>query len=312
MRILVVGAGGTGGYFGGRLADAGRDVTFLVRPDRMKQLQSLGLSIRSPFGDAHIAAPRLVTTEALRSKFDLIILSCKSYDLSDAMHGFEAAIGPDTTILPLLNGIAHLETLKEEFGSDRVVGGMCFISAALTVDGTIAHLNDSHVLTFGERARGRTLRAEKIEGALADAGYDLALSSNIMQDMWDKWIFIAATAGMTCLMRSTIGDYVAIGAAPLALQLVEECAAIARAEGYAPTAGKLDQIRSVITEADSTLTTSMLRDIERDAPIESEQIIGNMLKRAGQAIATPMLTTIYAHLKSYEARLFRELSLRSQ
>lgn len=308
MRILIVGAGGIGGYFGGRLAAAGRDVTFLVRPKRAAVLLSNGLSIRSPFGDLHVARPQLVTADQINAFFDLVVLSCKAYDLEDAIQSFAPAVGPQTAILPLLNGVAHLAVLEERFGSAAVLGGTCFVSSTVAADGAILHMNDTHRLTFGERQGGATPSVEAIAGQLSGAGFDVLLSDDVMQEMWNKWVFIASSAGMTCLMRSSIGDYIAAGAGPLVLQLVDECAAVAAAAGYAPSAAALDSVRSYVTQAGSAISTSMLRDIESNSAIEADQIIGAMLERARKLGPSPMLATVYAHLKSYEGRRGRESS----
>src|SRR5580700_8482441 len=135
MRILVVGAGAMGGYFGGRLLEAGRDVTFLVRPRRAAQLAKTGLLIRSPFGDASLPEPPTVTADALREPFGLIILSCKAYDLESAADSFAPAVGADTAILPLLNGMAHVDYLVARFGGTAALGGQCVISTTLDADG---------------------------------------------------------------------------------------------------------------------------------------------------------------------------------
>jgi 2-dehydropantoate 2-reductase len=306
MRILVVGAGGIGGYFGGRLASAGRDVTFLVRPKRAELLKEKGLLIRSPLGDAHIPSPKLVTADALMETFDLILLSCKSYDLEDAMASFAPAVGSDTAILPLLNGMGHLEKLEARFGAGAVLGGTCFVSTTVAPDGAIVHLNDLHRMTFGERAGGTTPRIEAIASALSNAGFDADVSMHVLKEMWGKWVFIASSAGMTCLMRSAIGDYVAAGASDLVLELVGECAAIAAGQGFALEDTALERIRNYLTQAGSPITTSMLRDIQAGARIEADQIVGDMLSRAEPQAARTMLKVVYANLKSYEAWRERE------
>ncbi|MFS8115692.1 2-dehydropantoate 2-reductase [Rhizobium jaguaris] len=307
MRILVVGAGGIGGYFGGRLAATGRDVTFLVRPKRAEILRKNGLIIRSPLGDAHIAA-KLVTADDVGEAFDLILLSCKAYDLEDAVASFAPAVGPETAILPLLNGMAHLDRLETRFGAEAVLGGTCFISATIGQDGEILHMNDLHRLTYGDRRGGMPAGIEAIAAVFADAGFTAQASETILSDMWEKWIFIAATAGMTCLMRSSIGDFVAAGADKLALKLIDECAEIAAGHGFALSKIADERIRENLTRAGSPITASMLRDIQAGGRIESDQIIGDLLKRADPAKRPSyfMLETVYAHLRAYEARRARE------
>jgi 2-dehydropantoate 2-reductase len=305
MRILVVGAGAIGGYFGGRLLEAGRDVTFLVRPRRAEQLARTGLSIRSPSGEIDQPAPKILA-DGLREPFDLILLSCKAYDLPDAMQSFAAAVGPATAILPLLNGIRHLELLEQRFGGAAVLGGWCAISATLDPDGRILHLAPAQTLSFGERDGSTTERIQAIVSAFAGTKFESRASDAILQEMWEKWVFIATAAGITCLMRSTIGDIVAAGAADLATALLDECAAIAGGEGFPPTAAALQRSRVMFTAAGSGFTASMLRDVERGARTEVEHVLGDLLRRGGKAPnAHALLRIAHAHLLAYEARRTR-------
>ena len=236
MRTLVVGAGAIGGYFGSRLLEAGRDVTFLVRPRRAAELARTGLAIRSRLGDADLPEPPLVVAEKLAEPFDLVLLACKAYDLDGATASFTPAVGSDTAILPLLNGIRHLDLLQARFGTAHVLGGQCVISTTLDPDGRILHLSDAHTLTFGELDGSASARIETIGSEFSGARFEARPSNAILQEMWEKWVFIAASAGITCLMRATIGDIVAAGAADLAAMLFAECAAIAAKEGFATRA----------------------------------------------------------------------------
>jgi 2-dehydropantoate 2-reductase len=306
MRILVVGAGGIGGYFGGRLLNAGRDVTFLVRQRRAAQLAQSGLAVRSPLGDLDLPAPPTVLAEDIKGTFDLVLLSCKAYDLEGAMDSLAPAVGPDTAILPLLNGMRHMDLLKARFGAERVLGGLCMISAVLDPEGRVLHLNDLHALLFGEPDGARSPRIEAIAAALSDAGFDARLSGSILQDMWEKWIFIATGAGATCLMRAAICDIVAAGGQHVVTALLNESAAIATVEGFPPRAAAIERTRDSYTKPDSTMTASMLRDMERGGPIEADHIIGDLLRRGGDPAASPTLRIVLAHLKAYEARRARE------
>ena len=307
MRILVVGAGAIGGYFGGRLLEAGRDVTFLVRPRRAAQLAKTGLAIRSPRGDVTLPNPPVVMADAIASPYDLIVLSSKAYDLAGAADSFAPAAGAGSAILPLLNGMAHLDYLKERFGDERVLGGQCVISVTLDADGRIAHLNDTHALSFGELDGTASVRANAIAGIFAGAKFDSTLSTAILQEMWEKWVFIAATATATCLMRAAVGDIVAAGAVEIPRRLLEECAAIATAHGYAPRDSISIRNLTMLTTPGSIFAASMLRDIERGAPIEADHIVGDLLRRGAHAGKDlPLLRVAYAHLKAYEARRRRE------
>jgi 2-dehydropantoate 2-reductase len=310
MRILVVGAGAIGGYFGGRLLAAGRDVTFLVRPRRQAQLAKTGLVIRSRFGDATLPAPPTVTADVLRQPFDLILLSCKSYDLQSAADSFAPAVGPNTAILPLLNGMAHMDYLGERFGAGAVLGGQCVISVTLDGDGHILHLNDTHGLSFGEQNGQISPRAETIASTFSGANFASRLSKTILQEMWEKWVLIATMAGSNCLMRAAVGDIVAAGADNLSLALLDECAGIATAQNFAPSATSMARNRGMLTMPGSTFAASMLRDIERGAPTEADHILGDLIRRGGGAGGRPndgpLLRIAYAHLRAYEARRKRE------
>lgn len=303
MRILIVGAGATGGYFGGRLLQHGRDVTFLVRDRREQQLQRHGLVIRSATGDTDLPNPPVVASAALREPFDLVVLSCKAYGLEQAMTDIAPAIGPDTAILPLLNGMRHLDLLDGKFGKQHVLGGQCAISATLDAQGAVHHLNRMHSLTFGERDGSASARMQRITEALADAGFHSRPSNTVMQEMWDKWIFLASLAGITCLMRGPVGLIVASpGGAAAALALFEECRSVAERFGHAPDERVLERARGMLTEPGSELAASMLRDLQGGHPIEADQIIGDMLIRARQHdLPAAMLALVCTHLKVYEA-----------
>jgi 2-dehydropantoate 2-reductase len=306
MRILVVGAGGIGGYFGGRLLEAKRDVTFLVRPHRQAQLAQSGLRIRSPRGDVSLPSPPTVLESEISAPFDLVLLSCKAYDLEAAMASLAPAVGTQTAILPLLNGMRHVDAVSGRFGAARVLGGECVISVVLEADGTVRHLNDDHSLSFGELDGSPSARATAIEAAFSGARFQSRLSGTIVQEMWDKWVFIATGAGSTCLLRAAVGDIAAAHATDLVKTLLAECAAIAARQGFPVRAEFLQQAAATFTAPGSTLTASMLRDIEGHRRIEADHIIGDLLERAGPTTSLSLLRIVYAHLKAYDARRTRE------
>jgi 2-dehydropantoate 2-reductase len=302
MKVLVIGAGAVGAYFGARLLEAGVDTTFLVRPNRQAQLRQ-GLSVRSPKGDIRVTAPPTITADRVHKGYGLILLSCKAYDLAGAIESFAPAVGPETAILPVLNGMRHLDELKQRFGTGPILGGQCQIAATLGEDGGVVHLNETHQLSCGELAGPRTARVEAIGAVLSKAKFESRLSEAILQEMWEKWVFIASLAGSTCLMRGTVGDIVRSGGADLLRRMLRECAAIAQGQGFAPRPQPLGRAEAVLTDADSTLTASMLRDLERGARTESEHIIGDLLRRGGRArTELSLLGVAYAHLKTYELR----------
>lgn len=304
MRILVVGAGATGGYFGGRLLQAGCDVTFLVHARRAQQLARDGLRIRSELGNAELPAPPTVTAEALRAPFDIVLLSCKAWGLAQAIADLAPAMGEHSAVLPVLNGMHQLDQLDARFGAQRVLGGQCAIAATLAADGTVHHLNRIHILGFGERDGSESPRVCELAQAMADANFDGRASSHIVQDMWDKWVFLASLAGSTCLMRAPVGDIVAApGGREATLALLDDCRRVAAACGYEPAAKVITRAATMLTEAGSGFTASMMRDLENGGRIEADHVIGDLLARGtAHGVDTPLLRLVYAHLKAYESR----------
>ena len=302
MRILIVGAGSVGGYFGGRLLEAKRDVTFLLRRRRAEQLRQTGLVIRSKAGDLHLPSPPHTFAETISEPFDLVIVACKAYHLVQTMESFAPAVGSETAILPLLNGIGHLDLLSARFGESRVLGGVCLISSVLDPNGAIVHLNEVHKLIFGERPGSRSARIDSIAKVLDGAIFHSQASTDILQEMWEKWIFIAAAAGITCLMRGSIGEIAAAGAAGLATRLYEECSAIARGAGYPPRPAAVQRSVAILTAPGSDLTASMFRDMESGGQTEADQIVGELIRRGGAPGVERVLDIAYSHLKVYESR----------
>ncbi|KZB98684.1 2-dehydropantoate 2-reductase [Methylobacterium radiotolerans] len=312
MRTLIVGAGATGGYYGARLAEAGADVTFLVRPARAAKLAADGLNVRSPLGDLHLPDPPTVTADKLAGagRFDLILLSCKAYDLDSAVADLAPAVGPDTAILPVLNGMSHLDVLDGRFGAERVLGGSCAIAATLAPDGAIRHMSELCSITYGERDGSRSSRIEAVDALMRGLKFQPRLSDVILQEMWEKWVFLATLAGATTLMRAAVGDIVAApGGTALITALHAECTSVAAASGFEPRAVVAERARAQLTAAGSTFTASMLRDIENRGRIEADHVIGDLIAR-GERLAPevpfPLLTAVYTGLKAYEARRARE------
>ena len=304
MRILVVGAGATGGYFGGRLAQAGRDVTFLVRPKRADQLRTDGLRIVSPHGDATIS-PKTVTTGQIDGTFDVVLLAVKAYALDRALEDFAPALGPTSVILPMLNGMRHIDVLIERFGESAVLGGVCIVQTMLDDAGRIVQLADAQELTYGERTGPLSPRVTALDSVMQGAGFKATASEAILQAMWNKWVLLASLGGITCLLRGTIGQIEAApGGADLALQLLHECVACADASGYPPGNEFLANIGKVLTTAGSNLASSMYRDLQRGNDVESDHILGDLLARSRSfGLSAPVLAAAFANLTIYRRNL---------
>jgi 2-dehydropantoate 2-reductase len=302
MRILIVGAGAVGGYFGGRLAQAGRDVTFLVRPSRAKQLRQDGLRIISPHGDA-VLTPRLITAEEIDTPYDLVFLSVKAYALEAAMNDFAAAVGPETMIFPALNGMRHVDLLTKRFGEHAVIGGVCLVASEIDDEGRIVQLADFQRLVYGERNGETTPRLQALHTTLQGAGFEARLSTDIMQAMWEKWVQLASLGAITCLMRGTIGEIVAaLGGADLSLKVVDESAAVATACGHKPSEALFARHAAAMTEPGSSLTSSMYRDLRKGAPVEADHILGDLIARGdAHGVATPLLQAAFVNLRIYQS-----------
>jgi 2-dehydropantoate 2-reductase len=308
MRILVLGAGAVGGYFGGRMADAGVDVIFQVRPARAEMLARTGLRIASRFGDLRLQ-PKCVTESQVKPDYDVILFTAKAYDLASAVDAIAPAMaGSRAYVLPMLNGMSHMKRLDDRFGKERVLGGVAYIASTLAPDGEIRHLNDFQRIVFGPRAASQKAVCGSLSAALAGVKFDWKQLDNVEQAMWDKWVLLATLAGITCLMRAPVGDIAATGSGEkLALALLGECASAAKAEGYATPEPVLQNYRGMLTQKGSAFSASMLRDVESGGPAEGDHILGALLRTARtHALAAPVLEIAATHLEAYAARRARE------
>ncbi|MAI44402.1 MAG: ketopantoate reductase family protein [Hyphomicrobiaceae bacterium TMED74] len=302
MKVMVLGAGAVGGYFGGRMTAAGSDVTFLVREKRAVQLSD-GLRIESPLGDATIPVKTFIQGD-VGGPFDLIILSCKSYGLANALDAITPHVNEGTVVVPLLNGYAHVEQLEQRFPSAIISGGTAGIIATLTEDGTVRHMRPNQFISVGPRRNNADPHGmlEELVSEMKRADIDATLSSNINLAMWEKWTFLATLAASTCLMRCSIGSILETDHGEKLIEgLFDECNSTACAEGYPPGPSSAQLYRGILFERNSMVTASMLRDLEAGSPTEAEHIIGDMIKRAAQhGIETPLLKVANTHLQAYE------------
>ena len=302
MRILVVGAGAIGGYFGGRLLQAGRDVTFLVRSRRAAELASAGLVIKSPNGDATLRDPPAVQADMLAEKFDVVLLSCKAFDLDDAIKSFAPAVGPNTAIIPMLNGMRHLDVLDQKFGAERVLGGLCAIAATLNDKREVVQLQPMQSINYGERDGKLSQRVKAIDEVFKSGIAGAGASQNVMQDMWEKWVLLSSLAASTSLMRTSVGNILAVaGGKDFLLGILDETSATATASGYPPGGPFFERVRGFLTTEGSPMTASMFRDIKAGLPVEADHVIGDLIARADAAkVPVPKLRIAYTHLKAYE------------
>ena len=303
MKILVLGAGGIGGYFGGRLAQAGADVTFLVRPKRRAQLATDGLLVESPLGNLRMPVTT-VLAEDPGAGYDVVLFTCKAYDLDSAMDAIAPAVRGEAAILPLLNGLAHFERLDARFGRERVLGGTAHINVTLRPDGTIVHGDALQNMLFGERDLSRSDRVRALDEIARRAKIGGGLSEDIVQDLWEKVVFLTALAATTCLFRGNVREIVG---APGGKQAMERAiaanVAIATAEGHPPRPAAIARFVERLTDPEGLWSASMLRDLEAGGQVEADHIVGWMLERARRhRVDDTLLSLAYTHLKAYERR----------
>ncbi|GAA3751238.1 ketopantoate reductase family protein [Terriglobus aquaticus] len=306
MRILVVGAGAVGGYYGGRLAQAGRDVTFLLRDRRAAQIRERGLNLISPRGDVTLH-PAIVSAEQLRSAaqpYDLILLSTKSYALDAAMDDFAPAVGSNTLVLPLLNGMQHLDTLDARFGREHVLGGTVRIMAEVLPNGDVWQHNPLDQLTFGFRPAtvDNAARAAQILEQLTVHGFSTTNSPDVVADMWQKWWLLAAIGTACVLSDASLGEARrTVGGEEFNRAVLDECMAVATANGHAPRAELIEEMRTRFADPDSTVTSSMYRDMKAGGEVEADQILGDLIRRAN-GVPTPLLRAAFVRLQIYQSR----------
>ncbi|MBN8202305.1 ketopantoate reductase family protein [Bacillus sp. NTK034] len=302
MRLLVVGAGAIGGYFGGRLLEKGEDVTFLVREKRKQQLEKYGLLAESVHGDMTFPEPKTIQAGEKADAFDVILLSTKAYHLEGAIEDIRPYTGDSTLILPLLNGIAHMDKLTAAFGAANVLGGLCFIETTLSENGKVIQTSPVHDFVFGERSGEKTERILKLYEAFSGTKANFRLSENIEQEMWHKYLFISTLSGVTSLFRSPIGPIrdQTFGLSSVK-EVLKEASAIMRGLDAPLAVGIEDAQVQKIKEMSYEMKSSLQRDMEKQQAIEADHFFGYLLKKAELLdLDAPVIGTIYANLKVYE------------
>lgn len=296
MKILIVGAGGIGGYFGAKLVQVGADITYLLRPKRHEYIQANGLTIETPRG-SFVLHPKSITLDQLEPIYDLVILAPKAFDLANCLNELEK-VGPKALFLPFLNGLTHLDALDQQFGRARVMGGVAHIAAMITEVGAVKQLSDLHILTVGHRAPEQEAIARAFFALCEKADFDHFYSEQIEQAMWDKWVFLASLAGMTTLCQGSVGQIVATPyGQELSLEMYAECCAIAQANGFSIAEQARKKAIELLTQVGSPFTASMLRDLIAKQKTEHEHILGQMIQKGMSIkVSCPLVKMAYTHM----------------
>lgn len=310
MRILVVGAGAVGGLFGGEMAAQGRDVTFLVRPARAEALRTQGLQLIGTAGGSQDEV-RTIPVTALTAAdlpatapFDVVLLAVKAYALDGAIADIAPAMDRRAAVLPVLNGMRHLDVLSDRFGAGQLIGGFAFVSSYLDEQGRISTGPVSAALTYGELDGSVGDRIRRFHEAAGGCDFRATLSPTIRGDLWAKWVFLSAFAGLNVLTGGSVGAAArARGGPETAAALLAESAAVAAAAGHRPSPAKLAQDLAVLTAVESDNRASMDKDRLAGRPVESEAIIGDLVDRADAAgLEVPLLRATRAALGVYTQR----------
>jgi 2-dehydropantoate 2-reductase len=304
MRMLIVGAGAIGGFYGAHLANAGREVTFLVRPKRAEQLRQTGLQLKSPKGDISLM-PKLVTADRLDGTYDVILVAVKAFSLEAVIADMAPAVGPNSMILAPLNGMKHMDLLTARFGKGLVMGCAAKIAVDLDADGSINHFAPLEDIAYGEMDGSKSQRLAALDAFMQGAGFTARLVPDIARELWEKWILLSGLGGINSLMRGNIGEVEAApGGTAFVHQLLDEIVAIVSKVGIAPGPQFLGFAKGAMTAKGSAMTSSMYRDLAKGAAVEADEIIGDLVARGAAAgIAAPMLSAVYANLCVYQARI---------
>lgn len=307
MRFLIVGAGGVGGYFGGRLIEKGEDVTFLVRQNRKTQLETDGLVIKSKHGDFQTDVNAICSGEE-KEPFEVVIITVKAYHLAQVIKDITPYVGENTVIVPFVNGYSHFETLHQAFGKEKILGGLCFVETTLNAKAEIVQTSNSHNFVFGEWDGSKTKRATILSEHMIGAKFNADLSEKIQSDVWNKYIFIATMSGVTTLMRSPIGPILAEeNGNTICKSLLTEIVSIVR--DYDKTVQKdiAELTFHKLQSIESSMKSSMQRDMENHRNVEVDHLHGFLLnlaeKQGKDTNEFPILKTIYSNLKIYESLL---------
>jgi 2-dehydropantoate 2-reductase len=296
MKILIVGAGGVGGYFGAKLLQAGADITFLLREKRHKLISENGLTIENDDGSFTVH-PKSVTADQLTPDYDLILLAPKSYDLRDSLASLEKA-SDKGLFLPFLNGYNHLEFLDDRYGKDRVLGGVALIAAMITESGAVKRMGATGGLIMGHRTPAQEATAREFAALCEAADFDFTYASDIEQSLWEKWVMLATLAAMTTLCLGSVGEIVATRYGDeMARRTYAEACEIAAANGHTIPEKVQNGHLGILTREGSPFTASMMRDLKGGYRTEHEHILGDLIEKGiPHNIDCPLLKIAYTHL----------------
>lgn len=303
MNILVFGAGALGGYFGGRLLEVGQNVSFFVREKRAAQLTKEGLKIISGEGDFESKDFTIYTSPEQVDKSDLIILTVKGYHLDSVIPQIQTIVErTGAFVLPLLNGMEHIERLQQAVGKEKVMGGLATIVATLNKEGHVEHTNGTSILKYGALCAEQTPICQQLEELHEELKSNFMREENILKHLWIKYAFITALSGITSAMQLPTG-YITNTPATLAVakNVIREMSMLAGKEGTHLTNDEVEGIVNMLLGFKKEATSSMHQDLRKGLPIELEHLQGGALRLAAKhEVTIPVIETLYGVLKPYE------------
>jgi 2-dehydropantoate 2-reductase len=303
MKFAIFGTGGVGGYFGGKLAQAGEDVTFIARGRHLSVIQQAGLSVESIGGDFLVNPAQATDSPLSLGAVDVVILAIKAWQLDEVVNQMKPLIGENTLIVPLLNGIEHMEILVNAFGREHVLGGLCRISAFIADAGRIKHVGIDPFITFGELSGGKSERASKLYDVFKNvAGVTAQVSDNIELAMWEKYLFICSVSGVGAVTRQPIGGFRSIPESrAMFRRALEEVVLVANARGIDLNEKSVQSVMDRIDQIQPNVMASMQKDIMEGRPSELESQTGALVRMArALAVSVPTHEFIYASLLPME------------
>ena len=310
MRIAVIGVGAVGGYFGGRLAEAGHDVVFVARGRTLETLKSNGLRVESSLGDFSVGAPQVVSDPAGLEPMDVVLVAVKAHQVRDAAGMAGLLAGPSTTIIPLQNGVEAPAILGEVLGDDRVLGGLCKIFSTAAGPGHIRHVGFEPAILFGELGRPNSERVARIREAFETAkGMKVITPDDVEIALWEKCLFVAPLGAIGAMTRQPAGVIRGVAETRRTLQAaMEEFAAVARGRGVGVPADAVGRSLKLVDGLPPEATASMQRDIAEGRPSELEYQVGTVVRYGRECgVPIPVTETIYGALLPYELQARGEL-----
>ena len=306
MKVLILGVGGLGGFFGAHLQKTNCDVTFLVRENTKKLVSERGIKILSDFGNFKIN-PVLITKKDLKINYDVVMISCKAYDLEEAIADLKPS-QKNAVIIPLLNGQAHINKLEKAFKKENVFGGVAHVSSNTNAPGEIKHVGKIKRLSFGPRYKGNEQIANDFYQLCRKADFQTILSEDINQDIWEKWIFLATIAGATTLFQTSIDNINTKPNGKIFIQnLWNECINISKENGYELRTESKSLHEDLLFKSDYPFKASMLVDMEKKIMTEHEHIFFEFIKLGKKKkLNTSLLETCLLNMSIYEDNLNKE------